>query len=170
MWGQHYRGHHAGGRLVPCISFVEPQAALGTAFTYQGHLSDDGSPGNGAHDVRSELYEASKGGLPVGSTPIQQDVPVVDELFTAQTVGPPDYAPLVLSSSHSDGDGLLAWSAGDDGVHVDRVNDCGVYTTTRATHGFCTPAEIYSRGGCVGCIVMLIAQNGGEEPFWSPEM
>ena len=37
-------------------------AALGAAFTYQGHLSDGGSPANGAYDFQFVLYDAGVGG------------------------------------------------------------------------------------------------------------
>ena len=31
---------------------IEPQAALGTGFTYQGRLTDGGSPADGDYDFR----------------------------------------------------------------------------------------------------------------------
>ena len=46
---------------------IEPQAALGTAFTYQGRLTDNGSPANGDCDFLFELYVAAKGGTPLDS-------------------------------------------------------------------------------------------------------
>ena len=34
-----------------------PQAALGTGFTYQGRLTDGGSPANGLYDFEVRCYE-----------------------------------------------------------------------------------------------------------------
>lgn len=68
----------------------DPQAAaglvapLGTAFTYQGRLTDGGSPADGAYDLSFALYDASSGGSQVGSTLTENDVPVTDGLFTVQ--------------------------------------------------------------------------------------
>ena len=65
----------------------EPQAALaavGTAFTYQGRLTDAGSPANGAYDFEFRLYDAASGGSQVGSTVPLADVTVSNGLFTVQ--------------------------------------------------------------------------------------
>ena len=65
----------------------EPQAALaavGTAFTYQGRLTDAGSPANGAYDFEFRLYDAASGGSQVGSTVPLADVIVSNGLFTVQ--------------------------------------------------------------------------------------
>jgi len=57
-------------------------AALGTAFTYQGHLTDGGSPANGAYDLQFVLYDAELGGAQVGSIITRNDVTVTEGLFT----------------------------------------------------------------------------------------
>ncbi|RMF01397.1 MAG: hypothetical protein D6768_10700, partial [Chloroflexi bacterium] len=54
----------------------------GTAFTYQGRLTDGGSPANGVYDFQFTAYDAATGGNNVGSTTVQ-DVTVTDGLFTA---------------------------------------------------------------------------------------
>ena len=59
-----------------------PQAAVGTAFTYQGRLTDGGNPANGAYDLEFKLYNAAGGGTQVGSTVTLADVTVSDGLFT----------------------------------------------------------------------------------------
>lgn len=60
------------------------QVAADTGWTYQGKLSDGGSPATGAYDMRFSLFQDDLGTLPVG--PIL-DVPAVDVaggLFTTR--------------------------------------------------------------------------------------
>jgi len=57
---------------------------VGTAFTYQGRLTDGGSPANGHYDFKFQLYDAASDGNPVGSTVAQEDVAVSEGLFTVQ--------------------------------------------------------------------------------------
>jgi len=60
------------------------QAALGTGFTYQGKLTDGGTPANGTYDLEFKLYDALSSGSQVGSTVTKDDVTVTNGLFTAQ--------------------------------------------------------------------------------------
>ncbi|MCU0493674.1 MAG: hypothetical protein MUD01_18960 [Chloroflexaceae bacterium] len=64
----------------------EVQAALGTAFTYQGQLQNNGAPANGNFDFQFILYDAAVGGSQVPSSPIvtKNAVPVANGLFTTQ--------------------------------------------------------------------------------------
>jgi hypothetical protein len=59
-----------------------PALPLGSAFTYQGRLTDNGAPATGIYDFQFALYNAGSGGVPVGSTVVKQDVPVAAGLFT----------------------------------------------------------------------------------------
>jgi hypothetical protein len=59
------------------------QAALGTGFTYQGRLTENGNPASGAYDFEFRLYDAVAGGNQVGSTMTHNDVPVTNGTFTA---------------------------------------------------------------------------------------
>ena len=61
---------------------LKPQAALTTAFTYQGRLTDGGSPANGRYDFRFSLHDAPSGD-PMGIV-TADDVMVTDGLFTAR--------------------------------------------------------------------------------------
>lgn len=61
---------------------IEAVTALGTAFTYQGRLTDGGSPANGAYDLRFILYDADTGGAQSGSIVAREDVPVANGLFS----------------------------------------------------------------------------------------
>lgn len=58
------------------------QTPLGTGFTYQGKLDDDGMPADGLHDMQFQLFTLASGGTPVGSTVCVDGVDVVDGLFT----------------------------------------------------------------------------------------
>jgi hypothetical protein len=55
---------------------------LGTSFTYQGRLTDAGTPANGAYDLRFTLFDAASGGAQVGTTLTRDDVAVANGLFT----------------------------------------------------------------------------------------
>ena len=58
------------------------QAALGTAFTYQGQLKQGGNPVNGNCDFQFSLWNASSGGTQVGTTQTKSNVSVSNGLFT----------------------------------------------------------------------------------------
>jgi hypothetical protein len=59
-----------------------PAAPIGSVFTYQGRLTDAGSPADGVYDLRFILYDASVGGSQVGSTLTIDDQPVNQGYFT----------------------------------------------------------------------------------------
>jgi hypothetical protein len=60
------------------------QTAVGTAFTYQGRLTDGGGPANGLYDLQVTLFDAATGGAQVPGTPViaLNDVTVTGGLFT----------------------------------------------------------------------------------------
>jgi hypothetical protein len=75
--------------LVPAVQSsgvgLAPLAAtaLGTAFTYQGQLQQNGQPVTGTCDVQFGLFDALSGGNPVGSSPqTVTSVAVTGGLFT----------------------------------------------------------------------------------------
>lgn len=71
--------------LVAAVLAVCGAAAaqpLGTAFTYQGRLTENGTPAAGAYDLELKLYDAPAGGAQVGGTLLRDDVGVTDGLFT----------------------------------------------------------------------------------------
>ncbi|MCK4451743.1 MAG: hypothetical protein KAX26_14250, partial [Anaerolineae bacterium] len=63
---------------------LRPQDAVGTVFTYQGRLTDGGSPANGEYDFQFELYDAASGGAQVGSMVPKENTAVTDGLFTVE--------------------------------------------------------------------------------------
>jgi hypothetical protein len=56
--------------------------ADGGAFTYQGHLTDNGSPANGSYDLRFGLYGQPSGGFPLVGFVTNSAVQVTNGLLT----------------------------------------------------------------------------------------
>ena len=61
---------------------VPAASAQGTAFTYQGQLSDHGAPASGAYDILFSLYDAPTNGTQIGNTLTSTGVGVTNGLFT----------------------------------------------------------------------------------------
>ena len=55
---------------------------LGSAFTYQGRLNDSGNPANGNYDLQFAVFDASSGGIQLGSTLTNAATAVSNGLFT----------------------------------------------------------------------------------------
>jgi hypothetical protein len=68
--------------LLALPSGLYAQTPMGTTFTYQGRLTDGGTPANGEYDFRFSLYDAPAGGSQAGSTLAINGVPVANGLFT----------------------------------------------------------------------------------------
>ncbi len=58
--------------------------AQGTAFTYQGWLTDNGAPANGAYNLRFTLYDALTGGIAIGGPLTIAPISVSNGLFTVK--------------------------------------------------------------------------------------
>ena len=70
---------------LTCLSTLSPQlsaAPLGTAFTYQGQLTDGTNPANGRYDLTFTLYDESAGGRVVAGPLTNSRLNVIDGLFT----------------------------------------------------------------------------------------
>src|SRR5688572_19735282 len=63
---------------VPCV------VAQGTAFSYQGRLTEGGRPVNGRHELRTTLHNAATGGLQIG--PILTNATTMTEGLFALTL------------------------------------------------------------------------------------
>jgi hypothetical protein len=61
-----------------------PSANVGTAFTYQGQLKDNGAAVNGAYDFEFRLFDAVSGGTEIGSLISIGDANVTSGYFTVQ--------------------------------------------------------------------------------------
>ena len=70
--------------LTAMLPHAAAQTPMGTAFKYQGRLTDGGSPANGDYDFNFSLYDALSGGSQVGSTFSVNGVPVANGLFTVE--------------------------------------------------------------------------------------
>src|SRR2546427_2569625 len=57
-------------------------SAQTTAFTYQGRLTDGGTPANGNYDLQFALWDSSSGGSQIGSTQALPAVQVSGGVFT----------------------------------------------------------------------------------------
>ena len=80
-----------GGRARPGLAegpsvsqAVVAQAALGTAFTYQGQLSQGGNPVNGTADFLFGLFDSASAGAQIGVTQTAAVVNVSNGLFTVE--------------------------------------------------------------------------------------
>ncbi|HPF35609.1 MAG TPA: hypothetical protein P5571_09125 [Candidatus Krumholzibacteria bacterium] len=70
---------------LPLAALAADKAAVGTAFTYQGSLTENGVPVDGTVDLVFTLYNASIGGSAVGTGPYYiNGAPVDAGRFTAQ--------------------------------------------------------------------------------------
>src|SRR5262249_50376206 len=57
-------------------------APLGSMFSYQGRLTDDGAPATGSYDLQFTLFGAQSGGAALAGPLTVEDTPVTNGLFT----------------------------------------------------------------------------------------
>ena len=97
--------------LLAAMLLIPPALAQrpGTAFSYQGSLSDGGSPVDDTCAFEFKLYDAETGGTQIGSTQTANTVTVSDGLFTVNLdfgvdafTGPPRYLEIAVQCT---GDG-----------------------------------------------------------------
>jgi len=70
--------------LLLALIALPATAQVGKAFTYQGRLTDAGSPPYGTYDVEFRLFDALVGGAQVGPTFTFNDLLVTNGLITAR--------------------------------------------------------------------------------------
>jgi hypothetical protein len=69
--------------LLACAWAASTDAQpLGTAFTYQGRLVENGTPATGPYDLEIKLFDAPAGGTQLFTTLLYEDVAVGNGLFT----------------------------------------------------------------------------------------
>ena len=68
--------------LSALSSQLTPALAQGTAFTYQGRLSNGTNPVTGLYDLRFHIYDSASGGSVLGGPVTNTAVPVTNGLFT----------------------------------------------------------------------------------------
>jgi N-acetylneuraminic acid mutarotase len=85
--------------LLSLVEFAHRSNAQGTAFTYQGELSDTGGPLNGYHDLRFTLYDALTLGNQIGSPALANNVQVNGGLFTATINAANEFGPTAFNGA-----------------------------------------------------------------------
>ena len=60
-----------------------PLAPLGTAFTYQGHLTDGGNPAEGEFDLLFDLYDEAVGGVVLGTVTVPDQIVIHNGVLTS---------------------------------------------------------------------------------------
>src|SRR5437762_3133636 len=70
--------------LAGAAATTQAQTAVGSAFTYQGQLTDAGALANGSYDLQFKLFDASALGSQIGVTNTAAAVAVSRGLFTRQ--------------------------------------------------------------------------------------
>ena len=65
--------------LLPVFAEAQP---VGTAFSYQGRLTEGTGPANGGYDLLFVLFDAPAGGTQVGPVQTRDDILVTNGLFT----------------------------------------------------------------------------------------
>ena len=68
--------------VLVCLGFTEASAQVGTAFSYQGRLTDASLPANGSYDLKFDLFSAATLGTQIGTTVTKAGVAVSAGLFT----------------------------------------------------------------------------------------
>ena len=82
--------------LLACAWAASTDAQpLGTAFTYQGRLVENGSPATGPYDLEIKLFDAPAGGTQIFTTLTYEDVAVGNGLFTVSL----DFGPSTFAGS-----------------------------------------------------------------------
>jgi hypothetical protein len=105
--------------LVHAIGTAAQRSAspLGTAFTYQGYLTDGGGPADGPFDFIFTLHDDPAGGAQVGRTIEVADLTVGQGLFSVELDFEQGVGPVL--------DGTALWL----GIQVRPGSETGAYTT-----------------------------------------
>ena len=129
--------------LMSANSVVRAQT---TTFTYQGRLTDGGTPATGNYDLQFALFDSASSGGQVGSTQTVPSVPVSSGIFTVSL----DFGAGAFSGANR----FLEMSA--------RLSGSGSFTllaprqqitaTPYAVRSLLTNAADALTGACVGCV------------------
>ncbi|MDJ0654644.1 MAG: hypothetical protein QNJ40_10845 [Xanthomonadales bacterium] len=75
-------------KVMPILFLILAQFVIAeplrTAFTYQGHLKQSGTPANGAFDFDFQLFDLQSGGVAIAEPSPLEEVNVVDGIFTVE--------------------------------------------------------------------------------------
>lgn len=88
-----------GGVTVRAVTTVSQPAALGTGFSYQGRLVDDGTPYSGTCTVTFKLWDAASSGSQIGGNDVNAGVSVTDGLFTTMVNTGGEFGPQAFNGA-----------------------------------------------------------------------
>jgi hypothetical protein len=130
---------------------ASPQAALGTAFTYQGRLDQSGSPASGTYDFRFRLYDDGYAGegTQLGEVAVG-DVSVSSGLFSVE-----------LDFGSAFDTGTATWLE----IGVRAGTSTGSYTTLNPRQAVnAVPYALYARSisGSPYENIVVVAKSGGD--------
>jgi len=100
--------------VLPAMSSAAP---LGRSFTYQGVLSQSGTPIDGTVSLRFSLWDAASGGTQVGASQIAAGVVAVQGVFTAEVNAADEFGPQAFN-------GQARW------LQIEVCSDAGCTSTT----------------------------------------
>jgi hypothetical protein len=98
LWSMNKKQHIQLTALIALLSALNPQPstfAQGTAFTYQGRLTDQGNPANGSYDLTFAVFDALTAGTQVSGTVTNGTTSVSNGQFTVSL----DFGPGVFTGS-----------------------------------------------------------------------
>jgi len=131
--------------LTLCLAQVGGAVPMGTAFTFQGRLLDEGRPADGLYDFEFKLFDADEGGNQKGNTVDFNDLDVIDGHFVVEL----DFGSSVFNGSavwlettvmHADGSDpctlrprqeitAVPYALQTRGIFVDDAGKVGIGTT-----------------------------------------
>lgn len=103
--------------LLFLLSPIASAAPLGRSFTYQGELSQSGTPIDGAVNLRFSLWDAASGGTQIGASQIVSGVLATKGLFTAEVNAGDEFGAQAF-------DGQARW------LQIEVCSDAGCSSTT----------------------------------------
>ena len=117
-----------------------------TTFTYQGRLTDGGTPATGNYDLQFALFDSASSGGQIGSTQTVPSVPVSSGVFTVSL----DFGAGAFSGANR----FLEMSArlGGSGSFTLLAPRQQITATPYAVRSLLTNAADALTGACVGCV------------------
>jgi hypothetical protein len=103
--------------LMFLLAPIASAAPLGRSFTYQGELSQSGTPIEGAVNLRFSLWDAASGGTQIGASQIASGILATKGLFTAEVNAADEFGAQAFS-------GEARW------LQVEVCSDAGCTSTT----------------------------------------
>ena len=127
------------------------QAALGTGFTYQGQIKQDGHPVSSTCDLQFGLYDAASLGVQLGVTQTVSSVSVASGLFTVQLNGGSEFGASAFA-------GDARWLA----IAVRCPAGSGSYTSLGRQALTAAPYALYAQRVKGYQNVLVVAKSGGD--------